>query len=316
MCLINNNFFLAKPHLLIKGKLTVLKRKLDKNKEQVSAAAGGIQCSLDDMLLWMQVFLQQGQYIDHKGNIQTLFSKKQFTMLWQGQTIMPVSSRAVRWDNTHFSEYALGWRKNDVNGFIRVHHTGSLSGMYSSVSFFPELDLGIVVLTNQQSSNARNALMYSIMKSYLPLTAAQHNKDWLAEMLKYEKKPLTANPIVNYTAKEEHQQLLTKTNVELYDYIGVFKDNWLGDFKISLVLAGGKTCLQMNSKRVIKFIGEMTAVGQDKFLVTWQDRTLEADVFAQFSRDKNNHITAMKLIAVADDIDFSYDFQDLDFIKH
>jgi len=294
--------FLAKPHLFVNGKLTVVER--NKQKELVSAAAGGVQCSLNDMLLWANVFLHQGKY----GNNKQLFSLKQFNELWKGRTIMPVSKRAYDWDYTHFSQYALGWRLNDVNGFLRVHHTGSLSGMYSSVSFFPELDLGIVILTNQQSSNARNAMMYSIMKSYLPLTHQQHSKDWVAEMLKYEKKTAVQNAH-DFVLTNENKYHLSK--YKLTNYVLTFNDNWLGDFSINLTTQHGIQHLQIHSKRVVKFVGDLTAVAEDKFLVTWQDRTLEADVFAQFIRDSNYKIIKLKLIPVSKNIDFSYDFQDL-----
>jgi CubicO group peptidase (beta-lactamase class C family) len=296
---------LAKPHLLINGKLALVKRNINDNKALVSAAAGGIQCSLADMLTWANVFLQQGNY----GENQQLFSTTQFEQLWLARTIMPVSPRAHRWDNTHFSQYALGWRLSDVNGYLRVHHTGSLSGMYSSVTFFPELALGIVILSNQQSSNGLTALMYSIMKSYLPLTKVQQQKDWLAEMLKYEEKQPSS------MSNKNSMQAYQITDEQLAEYIGIFNDQWLGDFVIEFQNKQNLKLLQMRSHRVSKFIGMMMAVGEDKFLVTWQDRTLEADVYALFLRDKNNKISGMKLIPADKDIDFSYDFQDLDFIK-
>lgn len=50
---------------------------------------------------------------------------------------------------------------------------------------------------------------------------------------------------------------------------------------------------------------------KDRFLVRWDDRSLDADVYAKLYRDQNNGITFMKLIPVHANIDFSYDFQDL-----
>lgn len=298
--------YLAKPYVLVKGKLTEVKRKIDENKESVSAAAGGIQCSLHDMLTWLQVFLHQGEY----GQKSILFSPQQLRQLWQGETIMPVSKRSYRWDHTHFSQYALGWRKADVNGILRIYHTGSLSGMYSYVSLFPELNLGIVVLTNQQSSNARNALMYSIMKPYLPLTQSERNIDWVAEMLKYEKSPKQQN--VNKSDKIQ-KTIITLTDRQLHEYVGVYQDKWLGDFTVKFTR--DRHQLFLRSKRVIKFIGKMVAIDKDKFVVRWQDRTLEADVYVQFKRNNKHKVIAMKLIPVSKNIDFSYDFQDLNLLK-
>ena len=45
----------------------------------------------------------------------------------------------------------LGWRLTDIKGSKEVSHTGGLEGMVTQVTLLPELKLGIVVLTNQES---------------------------------------------------------------------------------------------------------------------------------------------------------------------
>jgi len=303
---------LAQPHGVIAGKLAVIQRKKSSGKESVSAAAGGIQCSITDMLKWANVFLNQGRY----GEGKQLFSQEQHQEMWSAQTIMPLSKRAKRWDNSHFSSYGLGWRMNDVNGYLRVHHSGSLSGMYSYVSFFPEQELGIVILTNQQSSRARDALMYSLMKSYLPLSLAEKDSgqriDWLQEMLKGYKRPvdITSNSLENSTAKSDPLTLVIDDQ-ESQTLLGIYRDAWLGDF----VIKKQKDKLIISSKRMVALVGELIKRGNNKYAVTWHDRGLEADVYAVFSRNNLGKITTMRLKPQSKNIDFSYDFQDLLFHK-
>ena len=172
----------ATPHGIVAGKLQTIIRNLDQDKPSVSAPAGGIQCSLNDMLAWVKVQLAEGKINQE----QALFSVQQHQQMWQAHTIMPLSASSKKRDNSHFSAYGLGWRINDMDGYLQVHHTGSLAGMYSFVSLFPELDLGFVVLTNQQSSAARSALMYTVMKPYLGDTET----NWLAE---FSPQPKTNN---------------------------------------------------------------------------------------------------------------------------
>jgi len=74
--------------------------------------------------------------------------------------------------------------------------------------------------------------------------------------------------------------------------------------------------LQIRSVRVEKLIGLFYPHSEkDQFLVRWVDRSLEADVFATFQRDATGKVIGMQLIPASSDIDFSYDFQDLNFSK-
>lgn len=290
----------ATPHGIVGGKLQTIIRPIDKDKPSVSGPAGGIQCSLNDMLRWVKVQLAEGAI----SGDQRLFSQKQHQMMWQPQTIMPLSASSKRRDNSHFSAYALGWRVNDMNGTLQVHHTGSLAGMYSFVSLFPELDLGFVVLTNQQSSAARSALMYTVMKPYL----GDKKTDWLAEF-KPRKKTSKQQQANNQKAPEVSKALLTKVNNQ--DYLGAYDDPWLGRF----IIEANQGYLQVRALRVEKFVGDLYELGADKLLIRWHDRSLEADAIISFKRDANNKVSGMGITPESSKIDFSYDFQDLDFIK-
>ena len=65
--------------------------------------------------------------------------------------ILNVRERDFEINRTHFKAYGLGWRLADVHGFKEVSHTGTLAGMKSYVVMIPELELGVVLLTNGSS---------------------------------------------------------------------------------------------------------------------------------------------------------------------
>jgi CubicO group peptidase (beta-lactamase class C family) len=298
------------PHGIVDGKLHTIIRPIDPDKPSVSGPAGGVQCSLNDMLTWVKVQLNQGKTAEGI----PLFSQAQHNMMWTPHTIMPVSWRSKHFDNTHLSAYGLGWRINDMDGYLQVHHTGSLAGMYSFVSLFPELDLGFVVLTNQQSSAARSALMYTTMKPYLGDTSS----DWLAKFSpSASKQSATAN---NMDKTEQDLKLANLNNSDFNAYVGTYDDPWLGRFIIEQTpysRSDNKAAgLQIRSLRVKKFVGTLYLQdSKDSLLIRWHDRSLEADAIIHLKRNKQSNVIGMTLAPASKDIDFSYDFQDLDFIK-
>ena len=296
----------ATPHGIIDGKLQPIIRHLDPNKASVSAPAGGIQCSLNDMLTWVKLQLNQGE----TSTGDTLFSKNQHKMMWTPHTIMPVSWRSKQFDNTHLSAYGLGWRINDMNGYLQVHHTGSLAGMYSFVSLFPELDLGFVVLTNQQSSAARSALMYTVMKPYL----VDNKTDWLA---KFSPSKSSSSRKTEQTDKNREKLIVaTENHTNFQDFIGTYEDPWLGRFIIEKNTHRQSSQLKIRSLRVSKFVGSLYQQDKkDNLLIRWHDRSLEADAIISLKRNQKGQVIGMLLNPASADIDFSYDFQDLDFVK-
>ncbi|PSD24130.1 hypothetical protein C7E12_22095, partial [Stenotrophomonas maltophilia] len=46
--------------------------------------------------------------------------------------------------NAHFYGYGYGWRVSDMDGQWKVAHTGTLSGMYSSLALLPDRKVGVV----------------------------------------------------------------------------------------------------------------------------------------------------------------------------
>ncbi|MEE4219320.1 MAG: serine hydrolase, partial [Xanthomonadales bacterium] len=220
---------LAAPHGEIDGELTVIERSRIHAEPAVYAAAGGIVCSVSDMLKWVRMHLGRGTAPD--GTV--LFSPARSREMWSPENWWGVSARNYEWHRTHFNGYGLGWRLSDVHGFKEVSHTGSLAGMRAWTLMIPELDLGIVVLANGSNTSARNAVMHTIKYSYLPVG----QRDWVATYQELDKQEeqeaedeAATGPVVDPRPVVEARPLER--------YAGRFRDAWFGDVDISVTEQG------------------------------------------------------------------------------
>ncbi|QBN20063.1 serine hydrolase [Flavobacterium nackdongense] len=288
------------PHVPTDGKLKIISRY----KNQTFDAAAGIYSSVNDLSKWMILQLQNGKYGPEQQY--QLFSKKEQNEMWSLQTIIPANTRPPY--NTHFSGYGLGWFLSDVKGYKQVTHTGGLEGIVTQTTLFPELNLGIVVLTNQQSGAAFTAITNTIKDSYLniPYTNyveiySKREKDNIAEA---DKTTAEVWATVANNLKETKK-------IDLKNYTGIYIDNWFG--KIELSEKKGK--LFFKSIRSPQLAGEVFFYKDNTFTVKWKTRSFNADAFLFFAMDEKGKSVGIKMKPISDLTDFSYDFQDLDFVR-
>lgn len=288
------------PHVPTDGKLKVISRY----KNQTFDAAAGIYSSVNDLSKWMIMQLQSGKYGSEKQY--QLFSNKEQNEMWSLQTIIPVNTKPPY--NTHFSGYGLGWFLSDVKGYKQVTHTGGLEGIVTQTTLFPELNLGIVVLTNQQSGAAFTAITNTIKDSYLniPYTNyvefySKREKDNIAEADK------TTTEVWAAVAKNQKDKL----KIDYKKYTGSYIDNWFG--KIELFEKKGK--LFFKSVRSPQLFGEVLFYKDNTFAVKWNNRFFNADAFLFIEKNEKGKSIGIKMKPISDLTDFSYDFQDLDFVR-
>lgn len=285
------------PHVPIDGKLKVITRY----KSRIMDAAGGIYSSVNDLSKWMILQMNKGKY----GNNQQLFSTKQHAEMWTPQTLQP--NRTTPPYNTLFKAYGLGWQLQDIKGKLQVSHTGGLEGIVTQTIMIPELQLGIVVLTNQQSGAAFNAISNTIKDRYLGLP----NEDWVTKYAKQMQANVSeADKITGEVwATVAKNKLDTNLKIDTKKLVGTFKDNWLGEITIS----EKKGILIFTSKRSPKLTGEIFFYKNNTFAVKWFSRYFDADAFMYITYDNLGYATNIKMKPISSLTDFSYDFQDLDF---
>ena len=97
-------------------------------------------------------------------------------------------------------------------------------------------------------------------------------------------------------------------SVPLSAYVGTYHDPWYGDVRIRM---DGPDRLFIDMGRSEILDGDLTHYDADRFAAFWPDKSLKADAFVDFTVE-NGKVTGMKMKAISDLTDFSYDFHDLD----
>ena len=266
---------------------------------EVANAAGGIYASVTDMSKWVIAMINGGKYGDNLEK--KLFSAAVAKELWTPQTIIAGGNPSS------FSSYGLGWFLSSVNGKFQATHTGGLSGIVTQVTILPELKLGIIVLTNQQSGYAFTSITNSIKDGYLGLKMTDRIKLYNDSRLASEKeaKEIVDKIWATITASQKNND----TKLPVKNYFGTYKDDWFGDVVISEV--NGK--MHFQAKNAPKLKGDMTFYRGNTYIVKWYDRSLDADAFVNFTLDNNAMADGFKMASISPLTDFSFDFQDLDF---
>lgn len=178
--------------------------------------------------------------------------------------------------------------------------------MVTQITLLPELKLGIIVLTNQQSGAAFTAITNTIKDSYLGITGMDRVKQMHERVVKMETE--AKNITDSIWAVIAAQQKSTSNKIDINNYTGTYTDKWFGDITISV--KNGKPWF--DSKRSPKLSGEMLYYKGNTFVVKWNDRSMDADAYVQFSLDREGKAAGIKMQAISPLTDFSFDFQDLD----
>lgn len=290
---------MASPHLYTEGALkTIPYYELD--PEKINGAAGGILSNADDLCRWMLLHLNGGKY----GNYleKQLFTEASHHEMWKIHTT--IDAKSDQRYNSHFSGYGLGWRLSDVNGNLSVSHTGDLAGMLSKTIMIPDLNLGVVVLTNTYygGSGVFASVTRTIVDSYLGLDDYGWTDIYLERFLNRENR---ADAVTSKIWETVHKASDDHINPE--DFLGIYEDRWFG--KVEVHLNGDQ--LWFTSRRSPRLSGPMYFYKANAFAIKWEYREMDADAFAIFSLDEEGKAQSIIMKGISPDIDFSYDFQDL-----
>lgn len=317
---LQENFFT--PLGMNRSKLSIKEIEADKNRidghapvdgeliitpytfTQIATPAAGIYASINDMTIWVQTLLDKGKYGLQKKD--SIFSEKTLREMWTPQTLIRSNPGPY---NTHFSAYGLGWFLSDVSGNFQVTHTGGLLGIVSQVTLLPEMDLGIIVLTNQQSGAAFTAISNSIKDAYFGIKNQDRIKEYNERRLMMEKRE---DSIVSKVEKDIQYQIKNnKVKVDFSNFAGGYKDPWFGKVE----LKEQKDGLYFTAEKALDLKGKMTFYKGSTFVVYWDDRSLKADAFVIFDLDEEGRAIGFTMKPVSPLTDFSYNYQDLEFKK-
>lgn len=298
--LLKNKSNVIDPHAPVDGTVKVIRRDWN----EIANSAGGIYSNLTDMCKWITMQMNNGKY--GEGLSKQLLTSDVHEEMWTPQTIIPVRGESPY--NTHFASYGLGWFLSDVKGYKQATHTGGLAGIVTQVTLIPEMQLGIIVFTNQQSGAAFSSITNTIKDSYFGIKGRNWIKTYHDRVMasEAEAKEITDKLWKDIEAKAA-QKNIAKADVNLFT--GTYNDKWFGDATISV----NNNKIWFQSKRSFLLNGEIFPYKGSTFIVKWTDRSMDADAFVVFDLDSDGKASGMKMKAISPLTDFSFDFQDLDF---
>ena len=287
----------AHTHTLLDGTLKAIAPMTSDNTNP----AGGINSGAEDMAKWVLTLLDSGKV----GDGSRLYQPRTARRLQEPVTPMPngMPPAAIAPLASDFRFYALGLDVSTFRGRKILHHTGGLPGYLSSVAWIPSERAGVAVLTNDESATFL-ALTWTLMDRVLR-TAQPF--DFIAgyDSLRARQQVALIDAARQAQASRDS---LSRPSLALAKYAGAYEDAWYGDIDIAQDNGG----LAIRFSHSPQLVGDMIPWQHDTFLVRWRDRELRADAYITFMLTPDGAIDHAKMVPASPEVDFSFDFQDLE----
>lgn len=286
---------IAQPHMRKDSRNVVIRADDAVIPAITSAAAGGIRCSLTDMLAWARNWLQPG------ARQPAWLTAAQRNAMWMPRTPMPIPQRRRDWDHTHYYAYAFGFRLADMDGVWTVSHTGTLTGMYSAMMLLPDSNSGFVLMINGDGDAARTVLTEVLLKHFT-MPGQGRGVDGYADELARDAAAPSRSRAPDLSSRQP------ASVARMRPWLGVWRDPWFGE--VSICEHNGAVRFKATKSPLMR--GRVMRVGK-RWLVDWDEDSVDAQAWLQFTgRDDGATLTMAK---VDPDADFSFDYEDLAFSR-
>ncbi|MFO0942525.1 MAG: DUF6265 family protein [Pirellulales bacterium] len=243
----------ASPHNKSAG--TVL-RALPLGDVDNSWGACGLNASVSELAKWMQMQLAAGKVGDKQ-----IISEKQLHNMWQPWMVLQQPAEAPRQPMKNFQAYGLGYFLNDWYGHKLVNHSGGLDGMISQLAMVPSLNLGVVVLTNSESSASRY-IRDRVLECFMGASERpDRSGDALVKFLDGEKKKAEAQAKQDAARKSD-----TTTTVPLAELAATFRSDLYGD----VVVALKNDHLVLKMQPAANFVADLEHWQYNTFVIRWR----------------------------------------------
>jgi CubicO group peptidase (beta-lactamase class C family) len=298
----------ATPHVHVGGEARPIRVMSFGN----AAGAVGVNSTAADMALWLQMLLGcSGKGAIPEGQA-CILEPESIRHMWSSQTVMSTPELPEGFEilETDFAAYGLGFGLRELRGRKVVRHGGAVPGYYSQVTLVPEEGLGIVVLSNQESGVALNAVTQQVLDAFLG--APDPPVDWLEAFGK-----LSADRQRKAEEKVEKDRAArdpdTRPSLALSAYAGSYRDPWYGEAALAEEDGG----LVLNMTRTPRMLADLEHWQHDTFVARWRETWMSDhspyDVYVTFTLGPRGVVERMTMAPVSSAIDFSFDFQDLVF---
>ncbi len=163
----------ATPHMDIQGIAKAIPwRNIDN-----AGPAGSINSNVKEMINWVRLHLGNGEFEGER-----IVSEAGIREMQTSQMIMRKEGFfGLLFSESNLLNYGMGWFLADFRGHLLVSHGGNIDGNSAFVSFIPEENIGLVILTNMNGANGFiSALNFEIYDRFL----GYDDKDWNGDLLK------------------------------------------------------------------------------------------------------------------------------------
>lgn len=259
----------AYPHQEIEGKVVQIQRRNWDN----AGPAGGVNSTINDLNKWMMMQLQTAGI--YKGK--TIISPEQMNEIHKPQVL-----RSQRNAQSAHNSYGYGWTITDYKNHRVIEHGGATDGFNTAMYLIPELELGIVVVSNNFNSFG-NALSYQIIDAFL----GENDRDWNQVYLSNYNR-VFENASKARAAIHDAKVPNTKPSLNLKDYVGVYYSKAYGKIEVK----------KTNENLVIHFWDDLDLQAKlehwhfDTFRAVWKNPA-QREEFMQFHMGKNGKIEAL-----------------------
>jgi CubicO group peptidase (beta-lactamase class C family) len=280
-------------HDRINGSIQGLDMNL--NIGDASNPAGGILSNANSMANWMITQLDSGRTPAHG----ILFKPAATKELWKMVRPIPVSRIAKDFAPAQmdYFGYALGFRVYNYQRYKVVGHGGKLNGFVSQVAMVPDLNLGITVLTNMESTSAYWSVIYHVLDYY------EKNKpyDWITKYKEEDNREQAkiARKLSDNTVKADST---AQFNIPLSKLTGNYYDEIYGDVSLS---SSGKDMV-MEFKQLPYLIADLKYFQYNTFIATFRNKGLKADAYVSFALNPDGTPDQVKLKIIDPDSDITF----------
>jgi len=187
-----------------------------RNIDQIGPA-GSINSNVEDMARYVMMHMARGKGVLSARNANQMQSP-QMSIAGPG-TDKELGAQS----------YGMGFFLTSYRGHYLVHHGGNIDGFSALVTFMPQDNIGMIILTNQNGSSLPTVLSYNVYDRLLGLDQI----DWTRRMKDQQAKAKTAEDDAKkkgYTA----QRSGTRPSHDLEEYAGEYEHPGYGVAKVAM----------------------------------------------------------------------------------
>jgi CubicO group peptidase (beta-lactamase class C family) len=241
--------------------------------------AGCINSSIKDMERWLRFQLGNGKW---EGK--TIVSEGYLAQMHSPQMVISWPPERARLNPEHLPPtYGLGWTIQPYRGKLVVQHGGNTAGFSAQVSFMPEKNSGIVILTNMNSTNLTYIIEHNFYDRLLGLDQiALSERIRESQIRRYEKNMEKRKE----TGQQEKKE--TTPSQQLENYVGIYDNCGFGS--VEILLDDNRLNIKTSNMTY-----RLEHSNYDIFVMKLSDKSILPDIRVTFQMDKNGDISAISM---------------------